>query len=87
MLELMGYLCQFRISKVVAQTLLLRWFNGGFDGTVLLPLLLMKIRSVRYDRMFGAIGLVWLFSLAWDAVILALDVGFICPFVVIDPTD
>ncbi len=31
--------------------------------------------------------LVWLFSLAWDAVIPTLDVGFICPFVVIDPTD
>ncbi len=23
---------------------------------------------------------------AWDAVILTLDVDFICPFVVIDPT-
>ena len=31
--------------------------------------------------------LVWLFSPAWDAVTLTLDVGFICPFVVIDPTD
>jgi hypothetical protein len=31
--------------------------------------------------------LVWLFSPAWNAVILTLDVGFICPFVVIDPTD
>jgi fumarate reductase subunit D len=33
--------------------------------------------------------LVWPFFPAWDAgaVILSLDVGFICPFVVIDPTD
>jgi hypothetical protein len=31
--------------------------------------------------------LVWLFSPAWDAVTLTLDVGFICPSVVIDPTD
>ena len=29
----------------------------------------------------------WLFSSAWDAVQLTLQVGFICPFVVIDPTD
>ena len=33
-------------------------------------------------------SLVWLFSLAWDAVKLTcLDVAFICPFVVFDPTD
>jgi hypothetical protein len=31
--------------------------------------------------------LVWPFSPAWDAVIFTLDVGFICPFVVIDPTN
>jgi hypothetical protein len=30
--------------------------------------------------------LVWLFSPAWDAVQLTLEFGFICPFVVIDPT-
>ena len=30
---------------------------------------------------------VWLFIPAWDAFILTLDVGFIRPFVVIDPTD
>ncbi len=29
---------------------------------------------------------VWLFSLAWDAAELTLEVGFIGPFVVIDPT-
>ena len=31
--------------------------------------------------------LVWLFPLAWDAIELTLQVDFICPFVVIDPTD
>jgi hypothetical protein len=31
--------------------------------------------------------LVWLFSLAWDAIILTLDVGFIRPFVIIEPAD
>ena len=29
----------------------------------------------------------WLFSPAWDTVKLTLKVGFICPFVVIDPTN
>ncbi len=37
-----------------------------------------------YDRMFGAISLA---VLQYNAVILTLDVGFICPFVVIDPND
>ena len=32
-------------------------------------------------------ALIWLFSPAWDAVKLTLKVGFICPFVVDDPTD
>ena len=31
--------------------------------------------------------IVWLFSPACDAVQLTRKVGFICPFVVIDPTD
>ena len=31
--------------------------------------------------------LLWLFSLARVAVKLTLQVGFICPFVVIDPPD
>ena len=35
--------------------------------------------------MFGA--LLWLFSPAWDAVELPLKVGFICYFMVIDPTN
>ena len=29
---------------------------------------------------------IWLFSPAWDAVTLTLKDGFICPFVVNDPT-
>ena len=39
------------------------------------------------DTIVRSEPLVWLFSPVWDAVILTLDVGFICPFVVIDPTD
>jgi hypothetical protein len=50
-------------------------------------LLLLNIRSVRIlDTIVCSEPLVWLFSPAWDAVILTLDVEFICPFVVIDPT-
>ena len=52
-------------------------------------LLPVKIRSVRIlDTMIVMFGaLLWLFSPgpAWDAVKLTLTVGFICPFVVIDP--
>jgi hypothetical protein len=40
----------------------------------------------KWDPIVCSEPLVWLFSLAWDAVIITLDVGFICPFVVIDPT-
>ena len=32
-------------------------------------------------------ALIWLFSPAWDAVKLTLKVGFICPFVVNEPTN
>ena len=42
--------------------------------------------SVRILDMFVCLAaLIWLFSLAWDAVKLALKVGFICPFMVDDP--
>jgi hypothetical protein len=48
----------------------------------------LKIRSVRMlDTIICLEPLVWLFSAAWDAVTLTLDVGFICSFVGIDPTD
>jgi hypothetical protein len=64
------------------------WFNGGSDDTAILPLLLPKIRSFRMlDTIVCSGSLVWLFSPAWGAVTLTLDVGFICPFVVIDPAD
>jgi hypothetical protein len=60
---------------------------GPSDDTELHPLLL-KIGSLRWlDTMVWSEPLVWLFSPAWDVVILTLDVGFICPFVVIDPAD
>jgi hypothetical protein len=61
------------------------------DNTALLPLLLLKIGSVGMLNTIvcsrALVWQLWLFSPAWDAVILALDVGFICPLVVIDPTD
>jgi hypothetical protein len=48
----------------------------------------LKIRSVRMlDTIACSELLVWLFSSAWDNVILTLDVRFICSFVVIDPTN
>jgi hypothetical protein len=39
------------------------------------------------DTILCSVTLILLFSPAWDAVILTLDVGFICPFMGIDPTD
>ena len=58
------------------------------DDTALLQLFLLKIRSV---RMLGTIVCsepsFWLFSPAWDAVKLTLEVGFTFPFVVIDSKD
>ena len=59
----------------------------GPDSAVLLPRFLLKIRFVRIlDTMVCSGASLWLFSLAWDAVKLTLQVGFISPFVVIDPT-
>ena len=49
---------------------------------------LLNIRSVRIlDTIVRSRTLLWLFSHAWDAVELTLQVGFIYPFVVIDPTN
>ena len=60
----------------------------GPYSAVLLLRFLLKIRSVRIlDTVICYETLLWLFSPAWDAVILTLQVGFIRPFVVIDPTD
>ena len=60
----------------------------GPDGAVLLPWFLLKVRYARILDTFVCSGaLIWLFSPAWDAVKLTLKVGFICPFVVDDPTD
>ena len=60
----------------------------GPDSAVHFPLFLLKVRYVRILDTFVCSGaLIWLFSLAWDAVKLTLKVGFICPFVVNDPTD
>ena len=58
----------------------------GSNNTVLLLRFLLKVRSVRKLDIIVCSGpLLWLFSLAWDAVKLILQVGFIYPFVVIDP--
>ena len=67
----------------------LRLFHDGSDNTALLSWFLLRIRSVRIlDTIVCSGSLVWLFSPAWDAVKITLqEVGFICPFVVIDPTD
>ena len=60
----------------------------GPDSAVLLLRFLLKIRSVKIlDTIVCSGTLLWLFSPAWDAVKLTLQVGFTCPVVVIDPTD
>ena len=59
----------------------------GPDSALLLLRFLLKIRSVRILDTICSRTLLWLFSPAWDAVKLTLHVGFICPFVVVDPTD
>ena len=74
------------VIPVVKETVsrLLRWFNGVFDNTTLFLLLLLKIIYVKMlDTIVCSGPLVWLFSPA----AVTLDVGFICPFVVIDSTD
>ena len=49
-------------------------FNGGSDDTALLSLLLVKIKSFRMlDTIVCSGPLVWLFSPAWDAVLLTPD--------------
>jgi hypothetical protein len=81
---------EFDADGFVARTRLLRWFDGGSDDTALRPLRLLKIRSVRIlDTIVCSGPLVWLLSLspAWDAFKLTQESGFICPFVVVDPTD
>ncbi len=68
---LVSIYCQIRILKLDARTRLFRGCSGG------------PLHPAGYDRIFRAIVL---FPPAWDAVILTMDVGFICPFVVTDPT-
>ena len=89
MLGLMQLLCRFLVLKHVTRSQLLRLFDEGSKNAALLSWFLLKIRSVRIlDTILCSGSLVWLFSPAWDAVNSSCqDVGFICPFVVIDPTD
>ena len=42
-------------------------------------------KNTGYFSMFGA--LFWLLSLAWDTVEHTVIFDFVCPFVVIDPSD
>ena len=54
----------------------------GLNSAVLLLRFLLKIRSIRIlDTIVCSGTLLWLFSPAWDAIKLTLQVGFICPFV------
>ena len=92
MLKFMMVLCRFWILKHIARVQLLSRFNCGPkfipNSAVLLLRFLLKIRSVRIlDTIVCSGTLLWLFSPAWDAVKLTLKVGFVCPFVVIDPKD
>ena len=60
---------------------------GPYSAVRLLRFLL-KIRSVRIlDMIVCSQTLLWLFYPALDAVKLTLQVGSICPFVVIDSTN
>ena len=80
----------FWVLKRVARSRLLRWFDGGSDNTALLQSFLLRIGFVRIQDTIVTVfsrPLAWLFSPAWDAVELTLEVGFIYPFIVIDPTD
>ena len=89
-LKFMMALCWFWILKHVAWVLLLSKFNDGPQQwcAVLRLRFLLKIRSIRIlDTMVCSGTLLWLFSPAWDTVQPKLQVGFICPLVVIDPTN
>ncbi len=68
-----GDICvNLEFSKRVARTRLLRWFDGGSDDAALLPLLLLRIRSVRMlDTIVYSEPLVWLFSLSLSLAVLS----------------
>ena len=70
------------VLKRVPRSQLLRLFNDGSDDTALLSWFLLKIRSVRIRHWFGC-------SLRPGTPLNSpcQKVGFICPFVVIDPTN
>ena len=75
-------------SSHVSGIQLLNWFNNGFRHSAFLLQFILKIRSVGILDTIVCWGtLLWLFSQACDAIKLTMKVGFICPFVVIDPTD
>ena len=89
-LELMLLLCRFWVLECAARSQLLRLFNDGSTDTVSSFVISPEDLVVgTLDTIVCSGSLAWLFSPAWDAVKLILqeDFGFICPFVVIDPTD
>ena len=64
------------------------WVTVGSNCAVLLLRFLLKIRFIRIlDTIVCSETLLWLFSRVWDAIKITFQVGFMCPFVVIDPTD
>ena len=82
-------LCRFWIWKRVARVQLLRRFDGGSrqcsSSSSEISSEDQVCQNTGYDRIFAEI--LWLFSPALDAIKLTLKKGFICPFVVIDPTN
>ena len=91
MLELMLLLCWFRVLKRVARSQLLRLFNDGSE----LPIILLFFRDFFWR---SCLLEYWIRSHVrghWFGCSLrpgtplnspCQEVGFICPFVVIDPT-
>jgi hypothetical protein len=89
LLGLVNVMLEFGLSGHATRDCRLGWFrDGSDDGAILLLQHLLRVGYVEKalnDRC--AATLVWRLSLAWDAIELTLEVGFICLFVVIDPTD
>ena len=85
-LKFMMELCLFWMGNTLLEFC---YFTHSMVGnSAVLLLRFLKIRSVRIlDTIVCSGTLLWLFSPAWDTLKLTLQVGFICPFEVIDPTN
>ena len=87
MLSLWWYCAVFEFGKALLNFSCCADSIMGPHSAIFLRFLL-NIRSVRIlDTIVHSRTLLWLFSQAWDAVELTLQVGFIYPFVVLDPTN